>query len=507
MNTRPKAYESSALPLSYRATWAGIVREDLEGCPEKIRCFVASFDERSIFRPVSNNTLSYLCLTDPHEIGASSHALICGKETVVVDGGLHPKQVGYDAMPPYKLLDGHDVRSIVLTHAHLDHVGSIPVLQRKFSEARVYLTEATNALADAMLHNSVNVMKSQREELDVMEYPLFTHDQVEELNAVWESRPYERIFETDNPEIELQFQDAGHILGSAAAIVHYKGKRILFSGDVQTHDQTLIKGADLNVEGVDVLVLETTRGNTETRPGFTRESEEQRFAKAIEEALQRGGSILIPVFAMGKSQEVLTMLSQFKAVGMIPNVPIQLGGLGVKMTGIYDSFAKKTRRKTPRFKILRDMQLHVTQKGRRGPIPAQDGKIFCLSSGMMTENTVSNQFARQILHDEKNTILFVGYADPESPGGKIKEAAKGDFISLDDSHKEIPLNCHVESFDFSGHAPREDLLEIAIKSKAKTIILTHGDEPARAWFKAEIEKALPETKIIIPEKGQTYQID
>ena len=450
--------------------------------------------------------MEYLCLTDPHEIGASCHGLVCGNETVVVDSGLHPKKLGYDATPPLALLEDHLVKSIIVTHSHLDHVGTLPVIQRQFPEAEVFLTPACYDLSDAMLHNSVNVMTSQRLEKDIPEYPLFTHSQIEEAQEQWKMRDYNRMYEATNT-IDIYLQDAWHVMGSCTASVYYEGKKILFTGDVQTEDQTLIKGADIRPEGdYDAIVMETTRGASPRPEGFTRSAEEERLAKAIKQAVLNDGAVLIPVFAMGKTQEVLTMISQFKAVGMIPDVPVHVGGLSTKMTTIYDRHSKRTRRKTPRFKILKDMRLKVARRGKGAPLEYRRGEIYCLSSGMMTENTVSNLFARAFIRDERNALLFVGYADPESPGGVIKAASKGDLVSLDNKREQIPLNCSVESFDFSGHAPREDLLEIAIQSGAKKIFLTHGDADARDWFKQELSKAMPDSEIIVPEPGQKYRI-
>ncbi len=450
--------------------------------------------------------MEYFCLAESHEIGASCHALRCGDETVVIDSGLHPKMKGYDAMPPHEELKGHSVKSIVLTHSHLDHVGTIPVLQQRFPGAYVYMTYPTFALADAMLHNSVNVMTSQGRELDIPEYPLFTHEMVEECVDKWSRQDYNRLFEV-SPDVELYLQDAGHIMGSCTATVYHEGKKVLFTGDVQSEDQTLIKGADIRPDGsMDAIVMETTRGAAPRPEGFTRQGEEERLAQAISEGLAKGGAILIPVFAMGKTQEVLTMISQFKAVGMIPDVPVHVGGLSTKMTTIYDRFAKRTRRVTPNFKILKDMDLMVTNKRRGAPLLPKAGEIYCLSSGMMSENTVSNVFARHFLDDERNSLLFVGYADPDSPAGKIKQASKGDLISLDETRAPLPLNCTVDEFDFSGHAPREDLLKIAIDSGAKKIFLTHGDEKAREWFHQELSIAMPNSEIIVPKKGERYVI-
>ena len=425
---------------------------------------------------------------------------------MVVDSGLHPKLTGYEAMPPHEKLGDDEVSSIVLTHSHLDHVGTIPVLQSRFPDAPVYMTPATHALADAMLHNSVNVMTSQRNELDIPEYPLFTHTMVEEAVENWEMRDYNRLFDAGGG-VEMYFQDAGHIMGSCTATVYYEGQKVLFTGDVQTEDQTLIKGADIRPEGdMDAIVMETTRGASARPEGFTRDKEEERLAAAIKEGVERGGAVLIPVFAMGKTQEVLTMISQFKAVGMIPDVPVHVGGLSTKMTTIYDRFAKKTRRKTPRFRILRDMDLQVARRGKRSPLMPRPGEIYCLSSGMMTENTVSNVFARHFLDNELNSLLFVGYADPDSPGGKIKAASYGDLISLDEKRPALPLRCQVEDFDFSGHAPREAILDIAIGSGAKKIFLTHGETKAREWFHQELSLAMPDSEIIVPQYGERYRI-
>jgi len=180
--------------------------------------------------------------------------------------------------------------------------------------------------------------------------------------------------------------------------------------------------------------------------------------------------------------------------------------LSTKMTTIYDRFAKKTRRKTPRFRILRDMDLQVARRGKRSPLMPRPGEIYCLSSGMMTENTVSNVFARHFLDNELNSLLFVGYADPDSPGGKIKAASYGDLISLDEKRPALPLRCQVEEFDFSGHAPREAILDIAIGSGAKKIFLTHGETKAREWFHQELSLAMPDSEIIVPQYGERYRI-
>lgn len=192
------------------------------------------------------------------------------------------------------------------------------------------------------------------------------------------------------------------------------------------------------------------------------------------------------------------MIDNFKAEELLPEqTPVFIGGLSTKMTVLYDSFSDSTRRRRPDFEILRDMKLQTGNKRRRAPIEYKPGAIYCLSSGMMSEKTTSNVFARSFLQNPANSLLFVGYADPATPAGGIKAASSGDIIRLDGSHK-LQLNCVVEEFDFSGHARREELVQFAVKARPRKLLLVHGDPPATAWFERELSRLLPDTEIMVP---------
>jgi Cft2 family RNA processing exonuclease len=125
---------------------------------------------------------------------------------------------------------------------------------------------------------------------------------------------------------------------------------------------------------------------------------------------------------------------------------------------------------------------------------------------MMTENTLSNLFARRILADPNQSLFFVGYSDPESPAGRIRTANPGDDIVLDPKQPPIKLNCHVDEFNFSAHASRESLLNYAIALRPKKIVLVHGDRPAIEWFQLKLYKELPDTEVIIPEPGKKVNL-
>lgn len=444
------------------------------------------------------------------EIGANSYLLDTGTARIVLDAGLHPKHDGLEGIPRYDLLEEGSVDSIVVTHAHLDHIGSLPVLLNRQPQAKAFFSPAAAMLGAAMLHNSVNVMQAKRVELGLTEYPLFTHRDIDEAERQFETRAMERPFDLDDAgNVRAVFHDAGHVLGSTGITMQCNGHTVMYTGDVNFEDSTLIKGAIFPEQHVDALIIETTRGDSERRPDYTREDEEQRFADAIARTLQRRGSVLIPVFAMGKTQEILTMLHRFKKRGIIPRkTPIFIGGLSTKMTVIYDKFAKgRTRRSDDSFHILEDMDLEAGTKKRKGPLPLQQGSIYCLSSGMMSENTVSNQFAQAgFLENPKNSIHFVGYADPDSPAGHIRAGQTGDKVMLDPKRPLVARKCEMEIFDFSGHATRESLLEYILKVKPKKTFLVHGDPKATAWFVAQLKEKLPSTETIIPEPGKDYVI-
>lgn len=442
-------------------------------------------------------------------IGANSYLLETRNTRVVLDAGMHPKHEGREAIPHYEFLEAGSVDSIVITHSHLDHVGTLPVFLQGQPQAKVFLSPETAELASAMLHNSVNVMQSKRIEHGIAEYPLFEHRELDDIVESFETRGIERPFDLDSEGVmRATFHDAGHILGSVGVTIHGAGKRVMYTGDVNFEHSTLQKGALFPEEQVDALIVETTRGEHARRPDYDRTAEENAFAEAIRGVLDRKGSVLVPVFAMGKTQEVLAMLHRFKSEGLIPKkTPVYIGGLSTKMTHIYDRFSSDSRRHLPGFQFLKDMEIEGSGKKRRGPIPFAAGCIYALSSGMMSEHTVSNVFARQgILENKRHGLFFVGYADPETPGGKIRAAKPGESVLLDSAHPPVKLNCEMRIFDFSGHSTRDAIADYIVKVRPKKVFLVHGDDGAVEWFRAEVQRRLPDTQVIVPLPGEEHVV-
>ncbi|MBA3650038.1 MAG: MBL fold metallo-hydrolase [Chthoniobacterales bacterium] len=457
--------------------------------------------------------MKFINLTRRTEIGANCYYLATGGQGVVLDCGMHPKEEGEMALPLLAHLAGRPVDALLLSHAHLDHIGSLPVLMRQQPQARIFMTEPTAAIGDALLHNSVNVMTREREEVGVV-YPLFTHRETDKATDRWQhcrlGQPFtvdgERSPARPNDELSFEYCDAGHVLGAAGIILRAEGRTVFYTGDVNFDDQTLNKGAVFPETGIDVLIIEATRGDSPLPAGFTREAEERRFAEALTQAFARGGCVLIPVFALGKTQEVLAMLYKFKRSKMIADVPIYIGGLSSKMTEIYDRRANQSARVLPRLQLFPELGPFVLNGKTIADAPARPGRIYALSSGMMTEKTLSNIFARRLLDRPEHSIFFVGYADPESPAGVLRSAQPNDLVSLDENEPAQHLRCQLDQFQFSAHASRESILDHIKKVAPKKLVLVHGDFPAIEWMRASAAAALPECEIIVPLPGVEIEL-
>jgi Cft2 family RNA processing exonuclease len=451
-------------------------------------------------------------LTRGAGIGSNCYRLDLPEGTVILDCGMHPEHVGHDSTPMLEELESGSVRSTILTHAHQDHVGCLPLLQARQPGMPVLMTAGTARIADVMLHNSVNVMLRQQEELKLSDYPLFTHRSIEMAARTWQHCPLERAVTLDGERSTVSsgttvtFHDAGHILGSSGVMIRTEGKKFFYTGDVNFEDQTIQSGASFPEEPVDVLLMETTRGDAPLPEGFTRAKEEERFAKAVALALEEGASVTIPVFALGKTQEVMAMLWMMQRERIIPPTPIYIGGLGSKITTVYDGMANQVPRRLPKLQLMNEVAPYVAGGKEIQSLNPRKRAIYALSSGMMTEHTLSNIFAKKVLPDPSQYLFFVGYADPNSPAGRVRSAVPGSDVQLTSTGAPVPFHCHRDIFTFSAHARRVDLLSYAIKVKPKTVLLVHGDDPAIEWFKRELYSALPCTKVIAPPPGQEIEL-
>ena len=453
-------------------------------------------------------------LNPDHDIGASAWFVELEDHRLLLDAGIHPKREGRESLPLYSLVKDQDLDALAISHCHHDHVGSLPVALRYFPQAHVLMTELSYFLAERVLHNSVNVMTRQRDELGIKEYPLFSHDEVDEIEPLFQGFKYNREVDwaafrktrAGSGSPILEFYDAGHALGSAGIMVRGRKETLFYTGDVCFHDQTILRAARFEDVKAGVLVMETTRGNRSVAPGFNREGEIQRLTEAIQRVLARKGSVLIPTFALGRTQEILALLAVLMGEGKLRPQPIYIGGLGRVFTEIYDLESHRTHRQHPNLQLHEALNLVVLEHGQAEKMRLAGGRIFVITAGMMSENTAAHDLALRMIGDEHQAIFFVGYTDPDTPGGRLRHAAHGETFLFSAGGGQVTRRCQIEDFDLTAHANRQDLVDFVGQVEPRTVLLTHGDDSARQWMAEQIHARYPKLKVLQPGPGETVDV-
>ncbi|MBT5915955.1 MAG: MBL fold metallo-hydrolase, partial [Opitutae bacterium] len=427
---------------------------------------------------------------NPHGgIGANCTVCEVGGFRFAIDSGLHPKYAGKDSIPRHAVLDRDSLDFIILTHCHLDHLGSLPLLSREHQDAPVLMSYPSSVLARRMLSNSISVMKRQRNELNLTELPLYGRDDLTSLYDRVKILSIKRPFrlEKDGRAIDVVLHHAGHVAGAVSVEIKTPKERILFTGDILFDGSRTLDGAEPLLEKVDTLVTETTRGLSIREPSRQRESEMLNLLEESAKTLSRGGSVLIPVFALGRMQEMLSVLDDAFKRNALPKVPVFCSGLGMDLVNHFHEISKNTNRVRFNRKVLRSLGARpLPRKLEPGREPPMQG-IYLVSSGMLVEHTPSYVMASSMLGDDRNSILFVGYCDPSTPGGQLLQSEPGTPFEFNAYNHIEPIRAKIRQFDLSGHADRDQLVAYAEKLAPKNIFLHHGDPEAREWFTNALE--------------------
>jgi Cft2 family RNA processing exonuclease len=441
-------------------------------------------------------------------IGSSCTLLQIGELNILIDSGLHPKLSGRAAMPDFARLQGVSVDLIILTHCHLDHLGTLPVAMREHPNAPVLMSLSSRMIVERMLHNSANVMKRQLSEGQTTDVPHFTHEDIDRCAPRMSGLAYghPKKFSSGRDEIEVTLHAAGHVAGACAVELRHKHRHIFITGDVLFEDQRVLKGARFPAGHFDTLITETTRGTTERPEGKERLNEVARLINTINSTIQAGGSVLIPVFALGRMQELLAIFHDARKFGKLVNCPIFTSGLGLDLCDYFDEISRKTKHVQFSRSILKELHTQPLPRKLEPGVDPKQKAIYLISSGMLVERTPSYTLASGLLGHAHNTIAFVGYCDPSTPGGVLQTCKHGDPFLFTAVNVKTTVKAKVERFELSGHADREELLQFAVQTDARCIVLAHGEPEARKWFQENLAARMPNTKVIDPVPGQVYEV-
>ncbi len=415
------------------------------------------------------------------EVGRSCYLLQTPESKILVDCGVNvgsTQQSPYLYIPEVQPLDSLD--AVVITHAHLDHCGLVPILYKYGYKGPIYLTPPTR---DLMVLLQIDFIEVAAREGNPLPY-----ESQHIREALKHTITIDYGIVTDiSPDIRLTLYNAGHILGSAIAHFHVgEGMyNIAFTGDFKFEKTRLFDKAHTNFPRLEALIMEATYGGSEDIQPSRREAEE-KLLEIIRRTLARRGKVLIPTFAVGRSQEVMIVLEEAIRNKVIDEVTVYLDGMIYEATAIHTAYPEYLnvnirdlifhRGINP---FISDSFVRVDSSSKRDEvIDDASPSVILATSGMLNGGPVMEYF-KALAPDEKNTLVFVGYQAEGTLGRRIQKGWKEVPISSDGKREVVQVNMEIETVDgFSGHSDRRQLVSYVkhLKSKPEKIVTIHGDE-------------------------------
>jgi Cft2 family RNA processing exonuclease len=462
--------------------------------------------------------MEFIALGETDDVAASCHFLNIDGTGLVLDAGVDPRTDGKESLPRFDLVHSHRDRYVdhaIITHAHHDHIGSLPVLIREFPHLLAHMTDATKRLLEFLLPASARLQERKLYNGETEHEPLFSEDELSFQSHIYLTHELGDEFDVTgtlgNTKVKAKFYTAGHILGSVGVELRFTEdgdeRRVFYTSDTNMRPQSIIPGAEYP-DSADILILESTLANDEEAEKTHREEETARFRETVKEVMERGGTALVPVFVMGRAQETLALVDEMKDDGVIDaDIPVYTAGSMRAVADLYD----KTRRTTPRvdrkFKVF-DVDQKRMPRSEDAKDEALDGpSIVIASSGMMFEPTLSNRIGRRVVENENDAILLVGYSKEDTAAARLQEAAaSGTQVTLHPATGLQDVRCTVDRFRFSGHSNRRDLLRVVDAMEPKQVVLVHGEPDAREWMHDRITEAHPEITVHVPAGGEVLDI-
>jgi putative mRNA 3-end processing factor len=390
------------------------------------------------------------CLGASREVGRSAFLLHTDKK-IILDYGI--KIFDESGKPKFPLETTLKPDFAVLSHAHLDHSGSIPALfnQNRKPETgnplRWYSTPPTKDICEILWEDSMKIMG------EGLPYRL---PQLKKALRSWDPLLYRRPIRTGDTKVELS--DAGHISGSSMIEIEYRGKSFFYTGDFKCADTFMHKGAKY-VEGCDVLMMESTYAKREHPP---RAETERTLMEHIYETLENGGNALLPSFALGRTQELIALIRHYDK-----EIPVFVDGMGRDITKIYLRYPEYIRDAASFRKAVRSVTMVGSVADKRAA--TREPAVIISSAGMMNGGPILNYLFNA---NSDSKVIFTGYCVEGTNGWYLQN--KG-FIMKEE--QELAIDLPVEYLDFSAHAGRSEILEFIRRANPEKVLLVHGDKP------------------------------
>ncbi len=437
------------------------------------------------------------------EVTGSNFVLTTEKAKIMIDCGMFQgRKLAEEANYAPFAYELKEISALILTHAHLDHCGRIPKLWKEGFRGKIYATPATRDLAELIMTDAANIMLFDSE--DDGDDPLYLQVDVANAMSLFEPVDYHKKTEVA-PGVSFEFIDAGHILGAASAIVEADGKKIVFSGDIGNSPVPILRDPETPTEA-DVVVMETTYGS---RIHETAKDRRVKLRTVIKRIADQNGTLVIPSFALERTQELLYELSALMQEATIPSVPVFLDSpLAIKITDVYynypqyyDDEAVLIRKNGGDFLSFPTLKITESADQSKHIKEVKGAKIIIAGSGMMEGGRIIHH-AKEFLKDANNMLLFVGYQAVGTLGRQLFDGLRR--VKVKDQF--VSVKAHVAAIGaYSGHADQPALEHwvSSIKEKPKQIFLVHGEEEGAEAFAEKLGKEYTTT---IPTNGDVVEI-
>ena len=449
------------------------------------------------------------------EVTGTKHLVEINGYRILLDCGMFQgKRSEADFKNRHWPFDPETIDVLILSHAHIDHSGVLPVLARRGFRGRIYCTSATRDLCSIMLLDSANIQERDSEWLSKKNQtfvaPLYDESDVREIMRHVVCIPYGEQFAIA-PDVNVTLQDAGHVLGSAMVLIDFKengqDRRLLFTGDLGRKNMPILKDP-WQPDHADILLIEGTYGDRDHEPI---QDMEAKLADIVQRAVNRGGKIIVPSFALERAQEVIYSLKTLELRKAIPELPVYVDSpLTVNITDIFRQHQECF--DAPMNDLMKaagdPFKLHnisyITKLEDSMRLNSLKGPAMIISAAGMCEHGRILHHLRNNCEDPKNIIMIVGFQAKNTLGRRIVERQK-EIRIFGIPH---PLNAEVRIMNgFSAHAGRTELIDFAKKFKnpKQHVLLVHGEQPALESFQTGL-KAEGVSNVTIMQEDQTISL-